>query len=133
MSALPLLVARVLADHPDPAAPADDATFLAHLLRGRTNLHAFLLVGPASPVDRRHVDYVSFSVSSDGPAVGATHGTPLPRGRRVELGGSWTTFAYANDRKPDCHGTTSPPTRAKRARPGSTLASVAFLATARRA
>src|SRR5680860_533568 len=70
MSALPLLVSRVLANHPDPAAPADDATLLAHLLGGRTNLHTFLLVGPASR-DRRHIDYVSFSISSDGPAVGS--------------------------------------------------------------
>src|SRR4029077_10292729 len=36
---LPLLVARVLADHPDRAMPADDLALVAHLLDRRPNLH----------------------------------------------------------------------------------------------
>jgi hypothetical protein len=43
--ALPLLVARVGADDPNGAMAADHLALLAHLLHGRTNLHApFLLV-----------------------------------------------------------------------------------------
>src|SRR6266516_432218 len=42
---LPLLVARVRADHHDPAVAADQLAPLAHLLHRRTNLHA-----PAPPL-----------------------------------------------------------------------------------
>src|SRR5215213_1701675 len=37
--ALPLLVSRVLADHEDPAVPADDLALLAHRLDRRSYLH----------------------------------------------------------------------------------------------
>src|SRR5215218_305223 len=37
--ALPLLVPRVLADHEDPAVPADDLALLAHRLDRRSYLH----------------------------------------------------------------------------------------------
>src|SRR3972149_2572410 len=47
---LPLLVAGVGADHPYPAAPAGDATFLAHLLCARSDLHVVVVSpGLAAP------------------------------------------------------------------------------------
>jgi hypothetical protein len=39
LSALPLLVARVLADHHDATVPADDLALLAHLLDAGSDLH----------------------------------------------------------------------------------------------
>ncbi len=38
--ALPLLVARVLADHEHLSMATDDLAFLAHLLNGRSDFHA---------------------------------------------------------------------------------------------
>jgi hypothetical protein len=44
MSALTLLVTRVLADHPDASVPADDLALLADLLDAWSNLHFALFL-----------------------------------------------------------------------------------------
>src|SRR5712691_6512161 len=48
-SPLPLLVARVTADDPHRAVPADHLALLAHLLDRRTDLHRSLLVPVGDP------------------------------------------------------------------------------------
>jgi hypothetical protein len=53
--ALPLLVPRVRADHEDVAAPADDATLVAHLLHRRSDLHRSLLLVPVHHTTPREV------------------------------------------------------------------------------
>src|SRR5574340_245614 len=42
--ALPLLVARVLADHEHPTVAADDLALLTHLLNGRSYFHVWVLL-----------------------------------------------------------------------------------------
>src|SRR5580765_1186230 len=55
---LPLLVARVRADHHDPPVPADHLALLAHLLDRRSDPHRqsrSLVVGAATGTGRRSV------------------------------------------------------------------------------